>query len=90
MAYRLSVSCKDAMAIKEYSEKDSSNKVTLTVDAEYLPEGGTSYDVIGEIRGRTEERIVYSAHLDHFFRGIQDNVSSVAAILGIAKWLKES
>ena len=86
----VTVSCKDAMAIKEYSEKDSSNKVTLTVDAEYLPEGGTSYDVIGEIRGRTEERIVYSAHLDHFFRGIQDNVSSVAAILGIAKWLKES
>lgn len=63
----------------------------LTVDCQYIPDGGTAYEVVAEIKGSvSDERIIYSAHLDHFFKCIQDNVSAVSTLLGIAKIMKDS
>lgn len=89
----VAISTRDAEAIKA-AVKDSADEgavsAQLTVDADYDREGGTTYEVIGEIKGETEERILYTGHLDHFFRCMQDNISSVASLLGIAKDMKES
>lgn len=85
----VTISSADAELLKREMRKDCDFEITLKVDAEFIPDGGTSYEVIGEIEGRTDERIVYSAHLDHFFRCVQDNVTAVATLLGIAKAMKE-
>jgi len=60
--------------------------INLKVDVDFNPYEGTAYNVVGEIPGIfTDERIVYTAHLDHFFRCLQDNISSCSTLLGIAK-----
>ena len=56
----------------------------LTVDGE-LVNGAPSKGVIAEIKGKTDERIIFSGHIDHYFRCMQDNISSVTGMLGIAK-----
>lgn len=65
--------------------------VRLTVDAEFIPHGGTTYNVTGEIPGSiSDERIIYTAHLDHYFRCLQDNISTCSTLLGIAKAMIDS
>lgn len=77
----VTVSVKDANLIRKYDRM-----INLHADIEFIPHGGEAYEVVGEIKGsESEERIVYSAHIDHFFRCIQDNVSAVATLLGVAK-----
>lgn len=80
----------DADMLKEEMAKNEDFSITLKVDTELDFTGGTSHEVIGEIKGKTDERIIYSAHLDHFFRGVQDNVTAVATLLGIARGMKKS
>ncbi|MGI6766447.1 MAG: M28 family peptidase [Lentihominibacter sp.] len=61
-------------------------QVKLKVDADFRPNDGTTYNVVGEIPGSiSEERIIYTAHLDHYFRCLQDNISTCSTLLGIAK-----
>lgn len=86
----VTISFNDAKWLKALLERDPETKVTLQVDTEYEVDGGVSYEVVGEIKGMTEERIIYSSHLDHFFRGVQDNVTAVATLLAIARVMKES
>lgn len=65
--------------------------VNLTVDADYIPDGGVTYNVLGEIPGKySEEKILFSSHLDHFFRCLQDNMASCAAVLGIGEAIIKS
>lgn len=60
--------------------------INLTVDADYEVENGTTYNVVGQIPGAlSEEKIIYSAHIDHFFKCINDNMTACAALLGIAE-----
>ena len=90
------VSYNDAMRIKAYADRALAKpgadnlKIIMEIDSEYDRTGGTSYNVMGILPGKTDEYIVYSCHLDHFFYGVQDNVSSVATLLGIEKAMKES
>ena len=90
----VAISAKDAKtiqaAIQASAGSDSFITAQLIVDAEYERTGGKTYEVIGEIKGETDERILYTGHLDHFFRCMQDNISSVASLLAIAKDMKES
>lgn len=68
-----------------------STEVELAVDAEFVPNEGTTYNVVGEIPGRySHEKIIYTAHLDHYFRCLQDNISSCSTLLGIAKAMIDS
>ena len=81
---------KDADWLKEKIAAGSC-QATLKVDADFKPNGGTSYNVIGEIPGSiSEERIIYTAHLDHYFRCLQDNMSTCSTLLGIAKAMIDS
>ncbi len=66
-------------------------EVNLTVDADYDPDNGVTYNVVGEIPGEiSEEKIIFSAHLDHFFKCINDNMTSCAAFLAIAEAILKS
>ncbi len=58
--------------------------VNLQVDADYTPDEGFTKNVVGTIPGDSDEIIIFTAHLDHFFRCLQDNMASCAACLGIA------
>ncbi len=81
----MGISLKHANYLKGILKKVGEIELNLTVDAVYTPDVGVTYNVLGEIPGSmSEEKIVFSAHLDHFFRCIQDNISSCAALLGIA------
>ena len=63
--------------------------VNLTVDAKLCP--GTSKSVIAEIYGENkDERIIFSSHLDHYFRCMQDNISAITTLMGISQAMKES
>ena len=81
---------KDAEYLKKKIEEGSCT-IELHVDAEYIPGGGTTYNVVGEIPGElSDEKIIYTAHLDHYFRCLQDNISTCATLLGIAKGIIDS
>ena len=82
----LGISVRHANAIKEkLAGSDKGAIGTLIVDAEFTPDQGETYNVVGEIPGtESEEIILFTAHLDHFFRCLQDNMASCAALLGIA------
>lgn len=76
---------KDAEYLKE---KTAAGKVVvnLTVKADFDPNEGITYNVVGEIPGRfSDEMIIYTAHLDHYFRCLQDNISTCSTLLGIVK-----
>lgn len=78
------ISVRDAKTIKDQISRGNT-EATIQVDADYEPDKGTTYNVVGKIPGeKSEEIIVFSSHLDHFFRCVQDNISSSAALLGIA------
>ena len=57
---------------------------TLVVDGEYKDKA-LSQEIVAEIKGKTDERIIFSGHLDHYFTCMQDNIASVVGMLGIAK-----
>lgn len=83
------VSGKDAEYLRTFC--GSNEKIDMSVDTIFAPEGGTTYEIIGEIPGKnSKERILYSAHYDHYFRCVQDDVSAAATLLGIAKAMVES
>lgn len=87
----LAISKSDGEYLKVLIRNNPGMEMTMTVDADYEPEGGTSYNVLGIIPGSvSEEQIVFTAHLDHYFKCLQDNMSSCATVLGIAKAMIDS
>lgn len=82
------VCARDASALRKAAEKGLD--ILLTLDTVHEKNGGATYEIVGEIKGASTERVIYSAHYDHFHRCIQDDVSAVATLLGIAKAVKES
>lgn len=78
----------DANVLRE-SMAASKTVIKLIADAEYSREG-KSTGVIAEIKGKTDERIVFSGHIDHYFKCLQDNIASVCEMLGIAKKVIDS
>ena len=86
------VSCtyNEAKQIKD-AIKAGNDMCTLKVDCTVSAGGGTSYTVAGRIKGKSsEQQIIYAGHYDKYFYGFQDDCSSIACILSIAKAMKES
>lgn len=87
----VSVSRKHAEMLRSFIEENDKPVIKLTVDAEYMKDGATTYNVVGEIPGSyTDERIFYTSHEDHYFKCIGDNIASTANILAVAKAIIES
>lgn len=71
--------------------KDGKTTATLKVDNEMVPEGGTSYNVIGKIKGKSsDQQIIVSGHYDVYFNGFQDDSCAIGLVLAMAKGMKES
>jgi hypothetical protein len=68
--------------------------VTLTSNVELTrgEDGGVGYNVLGMIPGtdRADEYIVFTGHHDAWFRGAADDATAIAAMLGIAKAIRDT
>ena len=62
-------------------------KAKFFVDNEVGDENGTSYNVVGKIKGKTPnaQQIVIAGHYDKYFYGFQDDCIAVGLVMGIAK-----
>jgi hypothetical protein len=73
---------------------NGATRANLTSDVELTraADGGVGYNVLGSIPGtdRADEFIIFTGHHDAWFRGAADDATAIAAMLGIAKAMKES
>lgn len=71
--------------------KAGNTEATLIVDNEMLPDEGTSYNVVGKIKGRSsDQQIIVSGHYDVYFNGFQDDSCAIGLVLAMAKAMKDS
>ena len=64
---------------------------TLTVDSVMEENSGTSYNVIGYIKGKSsDQQIIFSGHYDMYFTGFQDDCSAIATAMAMAKGMIDS
>ncbi len=66
--------------------------VTSEVELTRAEDGGVGYNVLGAIPGtdRTAEAIIFTGHHDAWFHGAADDATAIAAMLGIAKAIRDS
>ena len=73
---------------------EGTTHVTLTSDVELTraADGGVGYNVLGAIPGtdRRDEYIIFTGHHDAWFRGAADDATAIAAMLGIAKAVRDT
>ena len=59
---------------------------TLTVDNIVEQDQGTSYNVVGTLKGRSsDQQIIVSGHYDIYFNGFQDDSCAIGLVLAMAK-----
>jgi len=86
----LNITVNDANLIKEALEKAGTPLIArLFVDNE-AGEEGVSYNIWGDIPGKTDEVILVGDHYDAHFDGFQDNACAVGLTMAIAKAMLES
>ncbi len=85
----LSISVNDSLEIQEKIAAGPTT-ATLVVD-NVVEEGGTTYNVIGKIPGKSSEnQIVVGAHYDMYFSGFQDDSVAIGLVLAMAKGMIDS
>jgi len=87
----VTISFKDASFLQQLLDRYGSIEVNVkSFIQEPMP--GTSYNVIGEIKGRKypDQYVILSAHYDTWWHGAVDNLSGVGCILAIAKAIIDS
>ncbi len=78
---------------KELSKamKAGNTTATLTVDNEMVPDGGTGYNVVGKIKGKSsDQQIIVSGHYDVYFNGFQDDSCAIGLVMAMAKGMVDS
>ena len=64
---------------------------TLQVDNVVEPDSGTSYNVVGRLKGRSsEQQILVAGHYDIYFNGFQDDSCAVGLVLAMAKGMVDA
>lgn len=64
---------------------------TLTVDNVVEQDSGTSYNVVGRLKGRnSEQQILVAGHYDVYFNGFQDDSCAIGLVLAMAKGLTDA
>lgn len=64
---------------------------TLTVDNVVEQDSGTSYNVVGRLKGRSsDQQILVAGHYDVYFNGFQDDSCAVGLVLAMAKGLVDA
>ena len=85
-----------SISMNQYKEiaaaiEAGNNQATLIVDNEMVPEGGTSYNVVGRIPGKcSDQQIMVSAHYDCYFWGFQDDNCAIGLVLEMANAMLQS
>ncbi len=85
----VSIGVKDSLEIQE-KIANGTTMATLVVD-NIVEEGGTTYNVIGRIKGKSSEnQIIVGAHYDMYFKGFQDDSIAIGLSLAMAKGMIDS
>jgi Iap family predicted aminopeptidase len=66
--------------------------LTSNIELTRAEDGGVGYNVLGRIPGtdRASEFIIFTGHHDAWFEGAADDATAIAAMLGIAKAIRDS
>lgn len=71
--------------------EEGNETATLIVDNVLQEEQGTSYNVVGRLKGRSDEQqIIVSGHYDVYFNGFQDDSCAVGLVLAMAKGMADA
>lgn len=71
--------------------KSGNKTACLKVDSVMEPEKGTSYNVVGKIKGKSsDQQIIVSGHYDVYWNGFQDDSCAIGLVLAMAKAMKDS
>ena len=86
----VAISFNQAKEIKK-AIKEGNNQATLMVDAEFAKGEGTTYNVVGKIKGKSsDQQIILASHYDKYWYGFQDNCCAVSLTFAVAKAMIES
>ena len=86
----VAISKQDADKIIE-AVSEGKNSAVLNVDVDFEVGGGTTYNVMGTIKGKSSEnRIILSGHYDKYWYGFQDDSAAIGLVFAIAKAMKDS
>lgn len=86
----VSISINDSNYIKEKLKKGKV-KANLKVDTTVEVGKGTTYNVMGKIKGKSsDQQIIVGAHYDMHFNGFQDDNCAAGLVLAMAKAMKAS
>lgn len=71
--------------------EEGNNKAVLNVDNDFEVDGGTTYHVVGKIKGKSSEnRIIISGHYDKYWYGFQDDCAAIGLVYSVAKAMVDS
>ncbi|HAX72993.1 MAG TPA: hypothetical protein DCY20_05665 [Firmicutes bacterium] len=87
----LSISLQDHEHLQTLIQQSPHAKITATLNAHSKVQPNmTSYNIWGDIKGKTKDVIYLMAHYDGYYHSYFDDASGVATILGIAKAIIKS
>ncbi len=71
--------------------KNGNTTANLMVDADFAPGEGTTYNVVGYIKGKSsDQQIIISGHYDKYWYGFQDDCAAIGMDFTIAKAMIDS
>lgn len=86
----VAISYNQAKEIKK-AIKAGNNQATLMVDTELEKGNGTTYNVVGKIKGKSsDQQIILASHYDKYWYGFQDNCCAVSLTFTVAKAMIDS
>lgn len=86
----VAISYNQAKQIKK-AIKAGNNEATLMVDADFEKDTGTTYNVVGKIKGKSsDQQIILASHYDKYWYGFQDNCCAVSLTFAVAKAMIDS
>jgi len=86
----VAISRNQAKEIKK-AIKNGNDEATLKVDSEFEPGQGTTYNVVGKIKGKSsDQQIIISGHYDKYWYGFQDDSCAIGLVLATAKAMIDS
>lgn len=87
----LAISERDSNILKKLIDKSPYKEVDVKLTAHsYVEPVKASYNIWGEIPGRTDEVIYLMAHYDGYYHSYFDDAAGVSVIIGIAKGIIDS
>lgn len=87
----LAISIKDVNALKDLINANPNKEIKAVFNADSLVEPyADSYNIVGEIQGKSSEVIYLIAHYDGYYHSFFDDANGVSLILGISKAITES